>query len=62
MIEWRDEDRRALQDVARVAREAAARDGVAGITGSLLEAVADTLTVRDTKERAEPKGPPGAEA
>ncbi len=62
MPRWREEDRRALQDVARAAREVAARPGLSAITSRDLEAIADALTsVRSRRargRRARPTAPP----
>jgi len=50
-VTWSDADRRALQDVARVAREAAAREGVSPDVAAWLERGADTITMRAPSSR-----------
>jgi hypothetical protein len=62
MTYWTESDREALQEVARAAREAAASQRTGALAGTLLEAVADVLTVRGPMRPAASPDHPSARA
>ena len=60
MPEWREADRRALQDVARTAREVASRPEVSADVAEWIEAGADAISdlTPSASPKREPPSPP----